>query len=280
MTITPDHLLHYSIPPASQHYGPRECALYALTLGLGQDPLDEGALPYVGGRDEVVPFPTLPLVLGHPGFWMAHPDTGIDAPQVVHGEQAIEILQPLPASGTVIGRTRVTGLVDKGHNHGALLYSERELSTESGVLLARMRATIVLRGDGGFGASTIQPPTPEPVPQTPPDCLVTLQTRPEQALYYRWTGDDNPLHCNPAAARQAGYDRPILHGLCVFGMAARAVLQAALDWDASRLHLMRGRFTRPVVPGDTLQVRLWRQGHFQVVRQNDGKAVLDHGRFG
>lgn len=281
MPINPDHLLSYPIPVARQSYGPRDCALYALTLGLGQDPMDSSALAYAGGLDDITPFPTLPLVLGHPGFWMMRPDTGIDAPRVVHGEQSIEILHPLAPSGTVVGRTRVTGLVDKGADHGALLYSERELSTESGTLLARMQETIVLRGDGGFGTSTRPPPpAPEPVPRTPPDWQLTLQTRPEQALYYRWNGDDNPLHRDPAAARRAGFERPILHGLCIFGMAARAIVQVALDWDASRLHVLRGRFTRPVVPGDTLLARIWRQGYFQIVRQADGRAALDHGRFG
>lgn len=282
MTIRLQHLLHYPIPEVREHYEPRDCALYALSLGLGQDPLDERTLAFVGGGEAVTPFPTLPLVLGDPGFWVANRDTGVDARQVVLGEQHLEILRPLPASGTVVGRSRVSGLVDKGARRGALLYSERVLATEAGDALAHMRATIVLRGDGGFGGPATQPLEAESglaPPHLRPDWQLTLVTRPEQALYYRWNGDDNPLHRSPAAARAAGFERPILHGLCTFGMAARAVVQTALGWDAGRLRTLRCRFARPVVPGDVLCAHVWRTGHFQLVRQADGKGVLDHGRF-
>ena len=99
--LDPDALLAYAVPEKRQTYGPRDCALYALSLGLGQDPMRREALNFLGATGPLLPFPTLPLVLGHPGFWLARPDTGVDATRVVHGEQSIEILKALPAAGTV-----------------------------------------------------------------------------------------------------------------------------------------------------------------------------------
>lgn len=275
----PEHLLRYRIPDARTCYGPRDCALYALSLGLGQDPLDERALAFVGGSDDVVPFPTLALVLGHPGFWMARPDTGLHAQHAIHYTQSLEILQPLRASGTVVGKTRMLGLVDRGAARGALLYAERQLLTETGTVLARMVEGILLRRDGGFGRSTMSPLPLPSLPRTPSDWRLEIVTRPEQALYYRWNGDANPLHRSPAAARAAGFERPILQGLCTFGMAARAVVQTALGWHADRLRTLSGRFVRPVVPGDLLCAHVWREGQFQIVRVADGKTVLDGGQF-
>lgn len=280
MPLDPDHLMSYPVPPVTQTYTEKDSAFYALTLGIGQDPLDRAALKFVGGAGPVAAFPSMPLVLGHPGFWLARPDTGVDAVRLVHGEQSFEILKPFASAGTVTGTTRVTGLVDKGEGKGALLYSEKELVDETGAVFARTQSTTFLRGDGGFGKSTTDARKAPKLPESEPDLTVDAETRPEQALYYRWNGDDNPLHCDPEVAKQAGFDRPILHGLCTYGVAARALVGAVFGWAPDGLKKMSGRFTAPVYPGDRLQVMIWKDGFFRVVRAGDGKVVLDNGTFG
>jgi len=280
MPIDPDHLMSYNIAPVTQTYTERDAALYALSLGIGQDPLDRVALCFVGGSGPVAAFPSMPLVLGHPGFWLGRPDTGVDAVRLVHGEQSFEILKPIAPSGVVTGTTRVVGLLDKGEGRGALLYSEKELADDSGTVIARTQSTTFLRGDGGFGGSnTVARPAPE-MPQTAPDLTVAIETRPEQALIYRWNGDDNPLHCDPDVAQKAGFERPILHGLCTYGIAARALMGAVFDWDPGGLSRMSGRFTAPVTPGDQLRVLIWMSGFFRVLRASDDRPVLDNGCFG
>jgi len=279
MAIDPDHLTAYEIPEVRQYYSERDCALYALSLGMGHDPLDRGALRFVGGDGDVVPFPTMALVLGHPGFWLGRPDTGVDPVRVVHGEQSIELLRPLKASGTVHGKTRVVGLVDKGEGRGALLYTKKELTTDTGEPVAITRSTTVLRGDGGFGRSTMSPPPPVELPSCAPDIVTRIDTRPEQALIYRWNGDNNPLHVNPDVAKKAGYERPILHGLCTFGIAALAVVKSALGWHGELLRSIGGRFSAPVYPGAALEVLLWKTGSFQVRQASDAKVVLNNGFY-
>ncbi len=154
MALDPEVLLNYLIPEVRQRFSRRDSAFYALSLGLGGDPLDERQLAYVDPRRELQALPCMALVLGHPGFWLGNPATGVDALRLVHGEQRLEWRRPLPAEGEVIGRTRVTGLVDKGADTGALLYSEKVLSdAHSGEVLAVARSTTFLRGDGGFGGA-------------------------------------------------------------------------------------------------------------------------------
>ena len=171
--------------------------------------------------------PTQSVVLGHPGFWMADPKTGIDPVRVVHGEQRIVMHCSLPVEGGVIGRTRVTGLIDKAAGRGALMHSQKDvLDAETGELLATTRSTTFLRGDGGFGVPDSPVELPHALPDTPPDFVVEMPTRPEQPLYYRLNGDDNPLHADPAVAAKAGFPRPILHGLCTLGVVGHAAADA------------------------------------------------------
>ncbi|GHE04027.1 3-alpha,7-alpha,12-alpha-trihydroxy-5-beta-cholest-24-enoyl-CoA hydratase [Defluviimonas sp. 20V17] len=282
--IDPDHLLSYDIPEVRQAYGPRDTAFYALSIGIGHDPMDADDLRFVGSGAPR-PFPTLPLVLGHPGFWLGNSDTGVDAVRLVHGEQGITIHAPLPPEGQVIGKTRVTGLIDKGAGRGALLYSEKELrDAATGALYATTTATIFLRGDGGFsgtpgsrfgpGAEGGGAHTP---PASPPDARFETRTRPEQALWYRWNGDHNPLHLSPEVAAKAGFARPILHGLCTLGIAAYGLVRTLCDRDPARLRGLRGRFTAAVTPGETLRTEVWRDGSFRTVEAESGRVVVGDG---
>ena len=285
MAISYDHLTGYDIPEVRQRYGPREVALYGLSVGMGHDPLDARRLPYAGAAAPARAMPAIVNVLGHPGFWLGDPDTGVDATRLLHGEQGMTVHAPIPAEGEVVAKTRVVDLVDKGEGRGALLYSEKEVrDAGTGALLAVTRGTTFLRGDGGFGGPERPSRKPAAMPDTEPDHVFDTPTRPEQALLYRWNGDTNPLHLDPAVAAKAGFERPILHGLCSFGCAAHALLAVMCGYDADRFGSMDARFTAHVFPGETLRTEIWDGGAFRtrvlerdVVAMNNGAFALREG---
>jgi acyl dehydratase len=260
MTINYDKLLALKFPDVEHTYTARDTILYALGVGIGHDPMDTRDLVYVY-EDWLKTLPTYPTVLGYPGFWARDLDTGIDWVRLVNGEQGVRIHRPIPTSGTVIGRTRILEVIDKGAGKGALVYSERLVTDKaSGELLTTITQTTFCRGDGGFGGPPRPQPPVHPVPERAPDWVCDLSTRPEQALIYRLTGDPNALHVDPAIARKAGFERPILHGAATFGVAGHAVVKAACEGDASRVVAISGRFSAPVVPGETLRTEIWRDG--------------------
>jgi acyl dehydratase len=275
-------LRNFPIPEMRQRVTPRDAVFYALSVGLGQDPMDQRQLDFVDAHRRLRVLPSMAVVLGHPGFWLANPATGVDAVRLVHGEQTITLHHPLPAEGEIIGRTRVTGLVDKGEGKGALLYSEKEIrDAATGTLLATTGSTTFLRGDGGFGGPSGPVKPPNPMPDTPPDMILDLPTRPEQALYYRLNGDDNPLHADPKVAERAGFPRPILHGLCTLGVVAHALLRVLGNYEPASMKSLSLRFSAPVFPGETIRTEIWRNGAFRaraverdVVVVNNGAAVF------
>lgn len=292
MAINYRHLKQRVFAPVRQHYGERDTMLYALSLGLGSDPLDAQALPFVyeGAADGLRALPTQAVVLGFPGFWAKEPDTGIDWVKLLHGEQRMRIHRPLPASCSIVGLNRVERITDKGAGKGAILVNERRVETTAGELLATLQQVVFLRGDGGYSELDGGQPSDEPLPAlqpTPderaPDFVDTRPIRPEAALLYRLLGDTNPLHADPAVARAAGFERPILHGLATYGMAACAVIRQCAGNDPARLKAFDIRFTAPVFPGETLETQIWRvygqPGRFQLrarVLERD-KLVLSHG---
>lgn len=261
-----EHLLARTFPPIEHTYTARDTRLYALGVGVGFDPLDAGQLNYVyGGADDetLQAMPTMANVLAYPGFWAREPDTGIDWQRVVHTEQEILLHAPIPPWGRVIGTNQVRSLWDKGADKGALMLQQREVrDAATSQPLATVRQLTLLRGDGGFGpgGSEGTPPAQHPLPERAADAVCDLVTIPQAALIYRLSGDFNPLHADPAVARIAGFDRPLLHGMATMGIAAHAVLRTVLDYDATRFAAMRVRFTAPVVPGDTLRTELWIDG--------------------
>jgi acyl dehydratase len=256
MPLDPGHLLSYRIPEIVQDLTRRDTILYALSVGLGADPMDEDQLRFVY-EDGLEALPTMAVVLGYAGFWLKHPDTGVDWVKVVHAEQGLRLHRPLPVEGRLVGRTRVTGLVDKGAGKGALLYSEREVRDADGGLLATLEQTTFLRGDGGCGGSTGPAKVPHPTPERAPDLAIDLPTLPAQALIYRLNGDWNPLHADPAVARKAGFERPILHGLATFGVVGHALLKGLCGYRPERLRAIDGRFSAPVYPGETIRTEIW-----------------------
>lgn len=282
MPIEYEHLRHYRLADERQTITPRDAVLYALSVGLGADPMNAAALDFVDHHRVLRAMPSMAVVLAYPGFWLGNPATGVDAVRLVHGEQGIVWHGSLPIGGTVIGHTEVTGLVDKGPGKGALLYTEKTLTeADTGRLLATCTATVVLRGDGGFGGPSGPIRPVAPAPEGVPDLIVDLPTRPEQALYYRLNGDDNPLHADPAVAAAAGFARPILHGLCSFGVITHALLRGLCDYDPARLHAMELRFSAPVYPGETIRTEIWSSGAFRarvlerdIIIANNGRAVF------
>lgn len=281
MAIDYDHLMTYDIPEVRQNYGPHDVSLYGLSIGMGQDPMDMRQLPFVGGiADDIRAMPAIANVLGHPGFWIGNPDTGVNALKLVQGEQGLTLHADIPTSGEIIAKTRVTGIVDKGEDRGALLYYEKVVrNAEDGSLLATCRGTTFLRGDGGFGGPTGPVKAPHPIPDRAPDHIFDSPTRPEQALLYRLNGDPNALHTDPRTAQKAGFERPILHGLASFGFAAHAVLAVLCDYDASRFGAMDARFAAVVFPGETLRTEIWNDGSFRTRVVERDKIAINNGLF-
>lgn len=282
MPIVTETLLHYPIPEVRQTLRWQDTALYNFSIGLGQDPMSEEQLDFVY-EPRLKAMPSMPVVLGSPGFWSRNPDTGIDWVRIVHGEQGLVLHKPLPISGEIIGRSRVTGLVDRGPGKGALMYSERMvIDATSGETLATLNSTSFLRGDGGFGGPTgpVRPPHPEP--DRAPDLTLDLATRPEQALVYRLNSDLNPLHIDPAVARAAGFPRPILHGLCTFGTVCHALLRALCGYDPEKFGRMDLRFSSPVFPGETIRTDIWHEpggAAFRATVVERDKPVVSNGLF-
>lgn len=240
-------------------YDVRDTILYALGVGgaAGPDP----DLRYLYEED-LQALPTMAVVLAYPGYWQRNPEYGIDWKRNLHGEQSVIFHKPLPPSGEVVGKFRIKAIYDKGVEKGSLLYNERQIfDAAAGDLLATVTQGSFLRGNGGAGTVATDPvPVPHPMPaDRAADYIVDLPTRPEQAIIYRLSGDMNPLHIDPEVAKFAGFPGPILHGLCTYGLAGRAVIAALCEGDGARLRRLDVRFSSPVFPGETVSVEIWRE---------------------
>ena len=183
----------------------------------------------------------------------------------------------------LIGRSRITGIVDRGEGKGALMYSQREvLDAKTGEKLATTTSTSFLRGNGCFGGPTGPVKQPHPEPSRAPDVTLDMPTRPEQALVYRLNSDLNPLHIDPEVAKGAGFPRPILHGLCTFGTVCHALLRSLCDYDTARFGQMDLRFSSPVFPGETIRAEIWNEpggAAFRARVVERDKVVVSNGLF-
>lgn len=285
MPIDPESLLHWKIPPVRQQLTKRDTMLYALGVGLGADPCDEKQLRFVYEKD-LVALPSMAITLGYPGPWYLEPSLGITASQTVHGEQGFEIHNPIPTEGEIVGETRVVDVVDKGPGKGALLKTECKV-TQGSKEICTLSSTLVCRADGGFGGAASTGKALPQVPSQPAHFVCDLQTLPQAALIYRLSGDYNPLHAEPAVAREAGFKAPILHGRCTFSVAAHAILRTCCRYDPACLRSMEGRFTSPVFPGETIRTEMWIDGDIvsfrstvverNVIAINNGRARIEGG---
>lgn len=280
MPIQYPEILDVAAPDQLWTWTESDTILYGLCLGFGSDPLDTNNLRYVL-EPGLKAMPTLPTVIA----WTAEPTftrLGIDPALALHGEQKIELHRPVPAAWTARFSGRVLSVVDKGRDKGAIVVTQHTLADNAtGELVATLTTTCFARGEGGGGGTTPSNP-PHPIPARAPDASVRYPTRPDLALLYRLTGDRNPLHADPAAAREGGFDRPILHGLCSFGMTCRAVLQTFGNDDPARIASHQARFVSPVFPGDILTVTMWRDDpgivSFEARVEERGVKVIGNGK--
>ena len=252
--------------------------LYALGIGLGSDPLNEKELPFVY-ENGLKAVPTFATVITFPIQALAK--SGVNFARVVHGEQAVTFHRTVPPEGEAVGTSRVKAVYDKGADKGAILIVETTLTLASGEPLVILTSSIFARGDGGFGGPTEGEDKPHQVPERAPDLSLDFPIRPDQALLYRLSGDRNPLHADPAFAKMVGFPRPILHGLCTYGITCRAVMQAFTDFDPAPIRSHQARFSAPVFPGETVTVDLWQDGpvvSFEAKVRDREAAVIKNGR--
>jgi acyl dehydratase len=283
MPINYDELMQAASTGIESTYTDRETMLYALGVGFMRDPMNADELPfcYENGLKTV---PTMATVIGW-GQSSTMARSGINYLMVVHGEQRITMHKPLPTAATVVADERVLGVFDKGKDKGAVLVTERVMrEKKSGDKLCTLVSTTFARGDGGFGGPKDGAPEPHILPTRVPDLVQACDTRADQAFIYALSGDRNPLHRDPAIAKMAGFPRPILHGLCTYGTACRAIISTVCKYDPTKITGFDVRFSSPVFPGETIVTEMWVDGPVvsfrcklkerDVVVINNGKCTL------
>jgi acyl dehydratase len=280
MPIRYPQILDHAAPAQRWCWTDRDFILYALSLGLGRDPKDPRALPFVYEAGLKI-IPTMPTVIA----WVAGPtftELGVDPLTALHGEQKIELHRPIPCPVTVSSQGRVTAVHDKGAGRGAIVVTQHVLSdVADGQPIATLTTTCFGRSEGGCGGSDEPAPVPHAVPTRAPYRSLDFPTQPDLALLYRLTGDRNPVHADPKIAALAGFQRPILHGLCSFGITCRAVLETFAEFDPSRIASHQARFSAPVFPGEILTVDLWRDENivsFEARVKARGLTVIKNGK--
>ena len=260
-------------------YSDRDRMLYALATGFGRDPLDGKALPYVVETRGHHTVPTMASAIAYPDFLV---DCGWDYKKVLHSEQKLDLYRPLPPSAKLLMNYRVDSVVDRGEKRGAVVrvVTDARLKRDDTAMFTA-ESTLIARGDGGIGGPSAALQTPHRLPTREPDLSCDLQVRRDQALLYRLTGDRNPLHADPTVAQSAGFEMPILHGLCTYGLACHAVLKTICDYDFTLISGFNVRFSAPVYPGDTLTTDMWQDRNivsFRSYVRERNTTVLKNGR--
>jgi acyl dehydratase len=255
----------------------KDAIIYALGVGMGADPMDERELAFVYEKE----LKAVPTMAGVVAWGAGVGASGINYLLVVDGERKIEFHKPMTIQGKVTAASRIVGAWDKGPGKGAVIVSETVLVDSAGERMLTITGSLFARGDGGFGGPSEGQPEPHAVPTRTPDMSVDIPTRPDQALIYRLSGDRNPLHCDPAVAKAAGFPRPILHGMCTYGITCRAVLQTYAGYDPARFKTHQARFSAPVFPGETITVDLWKDADvvsFEARIKDRGVTVIKNGK--
>jgi acyl dehydratase len=270
--------------PRTYQWTDRDTMLYALGVGAGTDDL-----AFTTENSHDIAQQVLPTfaVICCMGFGAAGLVGSFNAGMLLHGSQEIRLSAPLPATGSLSVVAEVADIQDKGEGkNGIIILRARGSDPDTGAQVAETLTTLVIRGAGGFGGQPGQRPAAPEFPDREPDARIALPTRSDQALIYRLSGDRNPLHSDPWFARElAGFDKPILHGLCSYGFAGRALLAELAGGQAAKLTAMGARFSAPVFPGETLTTSIWRTGSGRAVYRTEAsgadgsntRVVLDDG---
>jgi acyl dehydratase len=275
MPLNPDAVGTES-EPVDVSWDSKDALLYAVGVGAGTDELAFTTENTNGVAQRVLP--TFPVVIGWgaaTGSALRHAGT-FNPAMVVHGTQAVTLHREIPVDGKATLTSSIVAMYDK-EKAGIIVTDTKAMA--DGDPLYTLRSAIFVRGEGGFGGER-GPSGPQNVPpDRAPDHEISYATSPTQALLYRLSGDRNPLHSDPSFAALAGFDRPILHGLCTYGFTGRALLHTLCASDPARFRHVEGRFASPVLPGDTLSVRAWVTGDGEAlfVTSVDGRAVIDQG---
>ncbi|MFI6570363.1 MaoC/PaaZ C-terminal domain-containing protein [Nocardia fluminea] len=280
MPIDPATALGATLPAREFSWTPTDVQLYHLGLGAGARPTDPAELAYLDDRaPQVLPtFATVAPTLGETEPpRVSFPGIEIDLAKVVHGHQEVEVHKPIPATGKAVSVGRIAEIWDKGAN--AVIVQEHTVTGSDGEPLWTVRSSIFAKGEGGFGGER-GPSTRTELPDRAPDAELLTPTMPQQALLYRLSGDRNPLHSDPEFARGAGFPAPILHGLSTYGTVCKAITDALLDSDATRVAGFRAKFAGVLYPGETLRTKVWCEADqliavVTVVERDDAPVLSD-----
>ncbi|RED32668.1 acyl dehydratase [Rhodopseudomonas thermotolerans] len=261
MSARYDELMGLKATGQKYAYTDRDVMLYAYGIGMGADPMDEKELAFVNEATYTErPLKVVPT-FASVAAWGAGPgEMNLNRLLVVDGERDITFHRPMPVAANITADSSVVQVYDKGKDKGVVIRHQTILRDDKGEALATLLASRFARGDGGFGGPALEQPEPHKMPDRAPDRSVDISTRPDQALIYRLCGDRNPLHSDPEFAQKAGFPRPILHGMCTYGMTCRGVLQTYADYDASAFRQHAVRFSSPVYPGETVTMDMWKDG--------------------
>ena len=277
MPINYDEIMSMTSENVEISYSDKDSILYSLGVGLGNDPMNMAELKYVYENSQVA-LPSMatnfqyhsPLLL----------KANINFILVVHGEQKLSFTNPLPVSGDFISNAKVIGCYDKGAGKGAVIDVETTIKLKKdNTEICKLVSTTFARGDGGFGG----PESPKSKifrPEGDPDFVHEIKTKPDQALIFRLSGDFNPLHSDPNFAKTAGFEKPILHGMCTYGIACRSLVESVCEGDAKRLKKFDCRFSSPVYPGETIVTEMWKNGskvYYQSKVKERDKIVIKNG---
>ena len=249
-------MLSHDFPEIAKDLSPRDASLYALGVGLGDDPLDRAQLKYLYEQHPgFCAVPTQPVTMGF-FRWVLTPEFGIDVTRVVHGAERLTLHGPIPTSGRILAKLRILGIEDKGESRGAVVSSRRDIRLEGhDTPFATIETLTFCRGDGGSGTIGEPLQLATPLPDREPGTRCSVEIPGNAALIYRLSGDENPLHIDPDYAARAGFPKPILHGLCTFAAVTRTIW--SVPSPARDLYQVGCRFSGVVYPGDTLDVEQW-----------------------
>jgi acyl dehydratase len=286
MPIDYDDMMQSGATGLAARYDEKDVMLYHLGIGFGRDPLDANELDFVYENAGLKTAPTFASVISRgeapPERQRMPQKSSINFMMVVDGERRITIHKPLAPKADILADERIIAILDKGEGKGAVLIQERVArDAASKEKLFTIVSSIFARGDGGFGGTAEGGPELHAIPDRAPDLVRECDTRPDQALLYALSGDRNPLHRDPVFAKSVGFPRPILHGLCSYGTACRAILSTVAHYAPERIRQFDVRFSKPVFPGETLVTEIWADGgtiSFRAsVKERPGTVVLNNG---